>query len=112
MVDHNFLRGFDSIHLRHVDIHQYDCRVELIYQLYCLLAITGFAHEFHIGIGVQHCPTPLAHYEVVIDPQGKPLQALLGSYSKSISQNSFLLMSVFWTVCSSTDKVSHVVHSL
>jgi hypothetical protein len=76
----------------------------LIYQLYCLLAITGFAHEFHIGIA-------LAHYEGSLTR--KETSSVLLAVLFKIYLAKLLLADVsVWTVCSSTDKVSHVVHSL
>ena len=49
----HFAGGFDTVHTRHNDIHQYHVRLQLVGQVYGLSSIVSFGNDTHLRVAVK-----------------------------------------------------------
>src|ERR1017187_8605728 len=61
--------GFDAVELRHGDIHDDHIRAQLGGQVDSFPAVTGFADDFHVGLGAEDHLEAVAHHGVVVSQQ-------------------------------------------
>jgi len=120
-------RGFQSVELRHGDVHDRDVRCEFAGELHGLAAIVRFTHDIDVTFGDQQRAQSLAHYGVIVGQnnsyllhtfpggnffratlQGNPVRILRQRFHKKVAGILYLAAQVRGTANTLLDYLAHL----